>query len=58
MPRKRKTTKRRLQRVSIQAEKREEPDWDRFAWALVQYAKIVSARQAGTKQPPKRKPGS
>jgi hypothetical protein len=51
MPRKRKTTKGRLQRVSIRAERREEPDWDRFAWALLQYTKIISARQAATKQP-------
>jgi hypothetical protein len=51
MPRKRKTTRGRLQRVSIRAEKREEPDWDRFAWALLQYTKIVSARQAAAKRP-------
>lgn len=43
MPHKRKPTKKRLQRVSVRAERRDEPDWDRFAWALVQHAKIVSA---------------
>ena len=51
MPRKRKTNRPRLQRVSIRAERRDEPDWDRFAWALLQHAKIVSARQAAAKQP-------
>lgn len=51
MPRKRKAKRPRLQRVSIRVEKREEPDWDRFAWALLQYTKIVSARQAAAKQP-------
>ncbi len=51
MPRKRKTTKPRLQRVSIRAERREEPDWDRFAWVLLQYTKLVSARQAAARKP-------
>ena len=36
MPRKRKTNRRRLERVSVRAELRSEPDWDRFAWALLQ----------------------
>ena len=45
MPRKRKTTKKRLQRVSVRAELRDEPDWDRFAWALLQYARILSANK-------------
>ena len=55
MPRKKKQTRGRLQRVSIRADKREEPDWDRFAWALLQYTKIVAAREAAPRQP-KRKP--
>lgn len=52
MPRQRKTNtnRRRLERVSIRAEARTEPDWDRFAWALLQHTKIISARQAATKQ--------
>ncbi len=41
MPRKRTTTKRRLERVSVRAELRAEPDWDRFAWALLQHCRIV-----------------
>jgi hypothetical protein len=36
-----------LQRVSIRAERREQIDWDRFAWALLQHARIVSEQEAG-----------
>jgi hypothetical protein len=52
MPRKRKTNHQRLKRVAVRAELRDEPDWDRFAWALLQYARILSA----DKQPKKSKP--
>lgn len=52
MPRKKKPTRKRLDRVSIRAELRPEPDWDRYAWALLQYAKVL----AGDK-PPKRPKG-
>jgi hypothetical protein len=45
MPSKKKSTKRRLQRVSVRAERRDEVDWDRFAWALLQHARILSANQ-------------
>lgn len=31
----------RLQRVSIRAERHDQPDWDRFAWALLQYTKTL-----------------
>jgi hypothetical protein len=49
MPRKRKTQRKRLERVSIRAERRSEPDWDRFAWALLQHARILSeSKQAKT----------
>jgi hypothetical protein len=55
MPRKKKTNrKKRLQHVSVRAELRSEPDWDRFAWALLQHAKLVSARTATNKRPPNR----
>jgi hypothetical protein len=49
MPRKRQTTSRRLKRVSVRAELRDEPDWDKFAWALLQYARLLSADKADTK---------
>lgn len=55
MPRKKRTNRRRLERVSIRAEVRPEPDWDRFAWALLQHAKIVSARKASSSKQPKGK---
>lgn len=42
MTRKGKPTKKRLRRVSIRAERRSEPDWDKFAWALLQHARILS----------------
>jgi hypothetical protein len=45
MPKKGKPAKRRLQRVSVRSERRDEVDWDRFAWALLQYARILSANQ-------------
>ena len=42
MPRKRKTNRKKLERVSIRAERREQVDWDRFAYALLQHARILS----------------
>ena len=44
MPRKHKPTnkRKRLERVSIRAEHRDQPDWDRFAFALLQYTKTLS----------------
>jgi len=49
-----KPTKRpRLERVSIRAERHDQPDWDRFAWALLQYTKARSAKSL----PPKRQKG-
>jgi hypothetical protein len=44
--------RRRLERVSVQAEYRTEPDWDRFAWALLQHARLIKQAtkdQAGDK---------
>jgi len=56
MPRKRKPTKKRLQRVTVRAERRDEPDWDRFAWALLQHARILSASKPANGKTPKGKP--
>jgi hypothetical protein len=36
------TNRPQLQRVSIRAERRPEPDWDRFAYALLQHVKRIS----------------
>jgi hypothetical protein len=44
-------SRKRLQRVSIRAERRPEPDWDRFAWALLQHARLVAKQE---KKPGKR----
>lgn len=52
MPSKKKTTRKRLQRVSVRTERRPEPDWDKFAYALLQYVKLTNAdKDAPTKQP-------
>lgn len=40
MPRQRQPHKKRLARVFVEAEPRDEIDWDRFAWALLQYARV------------------
>jgi hypothetical protein len=45
VPRKRKTNRKRLERVSIRAERREEVDWDRFAYALLQHARLLSEQE-------------
>lgn len=50
MPQKRKPTRKRLTRVSVEAELREEPDWDRFAWALLQYARILAIQAEDEKE--------
>lgn len=42
MARRRKSTRPRLKRVSVRAELRSEPDWDRFAYALLQHVKRTS----------------
>jgi hypothetical protein len=53
MPRKRRTPpKKRLTRVSVRAEHRPDIDWDRFAWALLQHARIVSEQEKKGKPKP------
>jgi hypothetical protein len=42
MTRKRKPNRPRLERVSVRGELRDEPDWDRFAWALLQHARLLN----------------
>jgi hypothetical protein len=43
--------RKRIRRVSIRAERREEPDWDRFAWALLQHVKIMSEQAKKRSKP-------
>jgi hypothetical protein len=46
MPRRTKTSSRpRLDRVLVEGDLRDEVDWDRFAWALLQYARILSENE-------------
>jgi hypothetical protein len=54
MPRKRKTNRKKLERVSIRAERKREVDWDRFAYALLQHARILSEQDKAKRS--KRKP--
>jgi hypothetical protein len=42
MPKQKEIGKKRLTRVSVTAERRAEADWDRFAWALLQYARVLA----------------
>jgi hypothetical protein len=42
MPKRKSKGKRRLTRVSVEAEPRDEIDWDRFAWALLQYCRLLA----------------
>jgi hypothetical protein len=51
MPRKRKTNRKRLERVNVRAERRKEVDWDRFAYALLQHARILSEQEAKRGKP-------
>ena len=42
MPRRQKSASRpRLDRVLVEGDLRDEIDWDRFAWAMLQYARIL-----------------
>lgn len=46
MSKKRKPPRKRLTGVSVEAELRDEIDWDRFAWALLQYARLLVENEA------------
>ena len=46
MPRRKYPPRKRLQRVSIRGERSKEPDWDRFAWAVLQHARLVAGKRA------------
>ena len=45
MPRNRKRKRAKLAGVSVRSERRPEPDFDKFAWALLQYAKTVQQQR-------------
>jgi hypothetical protein len=44
MPKTNPSKRPRLKRVSIRAERHDQPDWDRFAWALLQHTKAMSQK--------------
>jgi hypothetical protein len=50
MPQKRKPKRKRLARVTVMTEPRDEVDWDRFAWALLQYARVLVENQGAEEQ--------
>jgi hypothetical protein len=41
MASKKRTQRRKVTRVRVRAIRRSEPDWDRFAWALLQHTKSL-----------------
>lgn len=47
MPKKRNRKRKRLARVVVRAERHPEPDWDRFAWALLQHARLLREQGKG-----------
>jgi hypothetical protein len=51
MPRKRDRKRAKLGSVRVRSERKPEPDWDKFAWALLQHAKalngVVAKRRKG-----------
>lgn len=53
MPKRRKTSRKKLRRIVVRSERRSEPDWDRFAWALLQHARLVSEAERQDNQQPK-----
>jgi hypothetical protein len=58
MPRRKKSKppRPRLGRVRVEAEARPEPDWDRFGWALLQYAKTLTAEAPAKPSKPRDAP--
>ncbi len=43
---KKKESRPQLGRVTVRGELRDEPDWDRFAWALLQHARLINRQDA------------
>jgi hypothetical protein len=52
MPSKKTTTKKRLERVSVRAERRTKVDWDKFAYALLQHARLLAEARAKRPETP------
>lgn len=56
MARKYKTTRPRVRDVEAEGELREEPDWDKYAWATLQFVKLL--REQAESEAQKTKPES
>jgi hypothetical protein len=56
MPRKKSGSRPRVTRVVVRAERQAEPDWDRFAWALLQHVKRQSAGSAPVSSKQRKQP--
>jgi hypothetical protein len=44
VPRKKRTIRPRITHVEARGQLRDEPDWDKFAWALLQHVKALRER--------------
>jgi hypothetical protein len=52
MPRKKKSTGRpRLRAVRVEGQRRAEPDWDKYGWTLLQYAKVLQDEEKRKRRP-------
>ena len=52
MARQRKEKRKRLTKVTVEVEPQDEIDWDRFAWALLQYCRRkVQSDEKGENEP-------
>jgi hypothetical protein len=47
---KKRAGRQRLRRVTVEAERRPEVDWDKYAYALLMHARIVMEREAAAKK--------
>jgi hypothetical protein len=57
MPKKGKKTRKRLQGVIVRGELRREPDWDKFAYAMLRYARLVIEEEKRKQTKTKRRKG-
>ena len=57
MPKK-KGTRKRLQGVIVRGELRSEPDWDKFAYAMLRYARLVIEEEKREQDKTERRKGS
>jgi hypothetical protein len=56
MPRKKKSNRKRLSGVRVHGQLRPEPDWDKFAYAMLRYARLLMDEEKRAKTKAKAKP--